>query len=115
MSLHCAATLLVRHPSRLAAELPLLTDRRIAALYAVRPTAPEVTEAARDLGVSVFPLSLSDSTGDGQGEEFVHTNAVVLQGVADLHRGETVVVVVDPEHRAEALEIEIGDDGVRVR
>lgn len=115
MSLHCAATILVRHPTRLAGELDLLRDRRIAALYAARTTAAEVASAARELGVAAFPLALPLGTvGDSGGADFAHTNAGVLQGIADLHRGETVVVVVDPTHDLHALEIEIGDDGMRL-
>ena len=111
MRLHCAATLVVRHPAAAADQLDLLRERRIAAVFATGPRDELVLRIAGELGVQVSPLDAEDA----QGSAFAHLNEAELQGIADLYRGETVLVLVDQQFAAPPLEIEFGDDGIQVR
>lgn len=111
MSLHCAATLVVRRPEVALDEIEALRTRRIAALYAVRPESVEVQEISASLDLTVGALELAP----GEGWDFAHLNEAVLQGISDTHRGETVLVLVRDGHPAAPIDIEIGDDGMALR
>lgn len=110
MSLHCAATLIVRRPARALAQIDALRDRRVAALYAEQRDDEQVQAVARHLGLDVLPLSVAGDSGWA----FVHANESVLEGVSDLHRGETVLLLVASGDIDTGLDIEFGDDGVRI-
>lgn len=110
VSLHCAATVLVRHPVDALDEIGLLAQRRIAGIFATEPEADHVRDVARDLGLAVSRIAVTS----GEGWGFAHLNEDVLQEISDVHRGESVLVLVSGEHPVEAMEIEIGDDGMRV-
>jgi hypothetical protein len=88
-----------------------LREERVAAVYAA-PAAAEVASALGGaLGVSAFDLERQvalDGVLAGQPDDIA-----VLEELADLHRGETVVVVAagQPAQRAEVV---VDADGVRV-
>ena len=111
MSLHCAATLVVRTADTALAEIAALRERRVTALYAEDDGHELVAQIAGLLDLDILPVRVAPGTG----RAFVHANQTALQGISDLHRGETVVVVVDPAYRVDHLEVEIGDDGMHLR
>lgn len=111
MALHCAATVIVRRPAAALSQVEVLRDRRLAALYAVRPAAADVQEISARLDLAVGDIELEP----GEGWGFAHLNEAVLQGISDTHRGETVLVLVSDSHPAQPIEIEIGDDGIAIR
>lgn len=107
MSLQCEATLLVMSHSDALAHQDDLRDGRVAAVYAATPDAPAVVEVGAALGVEVSGLQLHPA----EGWDFIHTNETVLQGVSDLFRGETVVVLVSEPPGFEPCQVDVGDDG----
>lgn len=121
MSLHCPATLIVVRavddPRVLAATLE---HRRVAVVYSA--SGPEAERMGRDLaamvGAAATTLPGLELAGGGPGtatEAFAGLEDE-LGALADLHRGETVVVLTPAPGDADwsAFEVEIGDDGVRV-
>lgn len=111
VSLHCAATLVVRHPADALDEIEVLRTRRLAGLYAVDPDSDDVRQLSASLGLPATEVELAPGTRWG----FAHLNKVVLQGISDLHRGESVLVLMGERHLAESIDIEIGDDGLALR
>ena len=123
MSLHCPATLVVaserEDPRALAARLG---DDRLAAVYtASRPDAVATGRTLADaLGAAhgtLAELELGlEPTARPSAESIVDRYADALQTVADLHRGETVLVLV-PEPASASwspLRVDLGDDGIRL-
>ena len=95
MSLHCPARLLLAPEETLPAAAELgarLGEERLSALYAASTTPDDATIAglARTLGLPV-------QATDGLDAADRPTLRAALESVADLHRGETVLVVVTPE------------------
>lgn len=107
MSLHCEATLLVMGDFDALAHRDALRARRVAAVYATSPGSPAAVRLGAELGVPVAGVELQS----GQGWAFVHANEAVLQGVSDLFRGETVLVLVSEPDAPEPCKVAAGDDG----
>lgn len=122
MSLHCPALLIVARTEAYAGPLAeRLRERNVAAVY-TGPD-PEATLAGRSLAAelgaaaaTVPGLDLGASGLPGSLEKAFARIADELHALADLHRGETVVVLADAETSADwmVFEAEIGDDGVRL-
>lgn len=116
--LHCPATIVLAGPEDEAARAALtaeLRDRRIAMVYSgtAEPARTVAAALAADLDAGAAEsaeLTGLDPEACGRAE-LAHR----LQSVADLHRGETVLVIADrSEASAAPIEVEIGDDGVRI-
>ena len=84
--LQCPATFLVLATESAASLVPDLRHARVAAVYAVAADVDAAARVAREAGVPVRPLEESPGTTYPDG----------LADLADLHRGETVVVVLRP-------------------
>ena len=122
MSLHCPATLVVArtegHPSALVERV---RHRNVAGVFT--GTEPEVALAGHSLGALLAtPVATLPGLDPGAseapatvGEALVQLDDV-LHSLADLHRGETVVVLTKTRSSADwvVFEVEIGDDGVRL-
>lgn len=77
--LQCAATVLVARPWGITGLTAAVGDRKVAAVYADLPEAREVAER---LGLTPVALTGEDLRS-------------LIASLADVHRGETVVVVTD--------------------
>lgn len=122
MSLHCPATLIVARAD--GAGRPLLDrvrDRNIAGVFT--SAHPEVVLAGRSLAaelgtaVTTLPeLDPQESEPSATVRQALAHLEKALHSLADLHRGESVVVLTRARAAADwaAFEVEIGDDGVRV-
>lgn len=123
MSLHCPATLIVARSEADGRTLAVgLLDRRVAVVYSgPRPeTALIGLVVARELGAVFATLPGLDGGPGGlptSPEEVVSRYEEELRSLADLHRGETVLVLADAHPRAGwvGVEVVIGDDGVWLR
>lgn len=122
MSLHCPATLIVvSGPNDVAALADRVRERRVAAVYTGerRDAASAGRRLATELGVVASTMTGLDEASGGP-EAMVDTGRPrledILRPVADLHRGETVLVLLasGPDAGPSTVEVEIGDDGVRV-
>ena len=102
--LQCPATFLVLGTGGAARPAPELRQARLAAVYAVTPDADVAAWIAREAGLPVRPLEESAGTTYPDG----------LADLADLHRGETVVVVL-PTRAVSALAERGGLDPARNR
>lgn len=122
MSLHCPATLVV---ARAEGDSPALAERvrhrNVAGVFT--GTEPELALAGRTVGaVLATPVATMPELDPGASgppatvkEALVQLDDV-LHSLADLHRGETVVVLTKTRSSADwvVFEVEIGDDGVRL-
>lgn len=111
MSLHCEATLLVMGDSDAVAHRDVLRARRVAAVYATSPRAPAAAGLGAELEVQVSGVELHP----GEGWDFIHANETLLQGISDLFRGETVLVLVSEPAAFKPCQVEVGDDGWSLR
>ena len=105
MSLHCPARfVVVSAPSALALDtIEALRGERVALVCAARAE----SEAAKGVAVLLAcPVDVLDAPLD-------NAWAASLTSVADLHRGETVVLVV-PADVSLPSRFEIGDDGIAI-
>ncbi len=108
--LQCPATLLVLGRAGWPSRLELPQDRNIAAVYC---PADEIDAAARladELDVALRPVQdlilaqgEAESLDEGDGWTAVHA---ALRGIADLHRGETVVVLTATAGQARQIRID---------
>ncbi|MCA1782433.1 MAG: hypothetical protein ABR500_07235 [Dermatophilaceae bacterium] len=122
MSLHCPATLLVAgHEGDTRALADGLRDRRVVAVYTSGRAEAERTgrALAEELGavLEVDPgLDVDPPDRDESAEDAVVRIQDGLGSVADLHRGETVLVLapLGPGLQGTVVHVEIGDDGVRI-
>ena len=111
MALHCSATVLIvsppEHEAGVAALVAHLADSRIAEVYASRTFAEPAHLIADRLGCPVGLLQV----------ELEGPRDAALEEIADLHRGEQVVVLVRrATHTTDQIvAVEIGDDGWTVR
>ena len=99
MNLHCPARLILLP----AADAARLDDRRVARIYTSAAAEAEAAGLAGRLGVGVEVVpELDDGSLD-----------LALQGIADLHRGETVVVlgVRRPGGAPDGEVVEVDHDG----
>ena len=116
--LHCPATIVVASPGDATARAALAADlreRRIAVVYSGTEEVSRSVAAALAADLDAGSTELADLTGldpDADGRaELAHR----LQSVADLHRGETILVIADRlDPTRSPIEVEIGDDGVRI-
>jgi hypothetical protein len=126
VALHCPARLIVAyHEAGLDAWVQTLYVRRVAAVY----TSPVPDEVARgeavagSLGAAARVAAWLERL-DGLAAE-AHTGSVPqgvrcddeeLRSLADLHRGETVLLLVPATAAGDTsvFELEIGDDGARL-
>jgi len=124
MSLHCPATLIVagHREEHLRVLMGSLRDRRVAAVYT--SPAPEAVATGQAVAAELDAVARVASwlhrpdEGDDEDEEEgppADRFEDGLRAVADLHRGETVLVLVPSSAAADwsVVELEIGDDGVR--
>lgn len=104
MALHCPATVHLVGRDGLADAVAALAEQRVAAVCVGDD--PELQAMAEDsaatLGVSV---RIVPELGDGPRHKSLAT-------IADLYRGEHVLVLVPGHHQLVALEV--GDDGIHV-
>ena len=104
--LQCAARLLVTSPD--GAPVAWLRGERVALVYDARggssdvPLADELGVAARPTDV---PVSGADLTGVSE----------AVRGISDLHRGETVVLLVGDLGAGEVHEVLVDGDGTTHR
>ncbi len=119
MSLHCPATLIVARSEADGRALAVgLLDRRVAVVYSgPRPeTALTGRVVARELGAAFATVPGLDGGPDehpASPEEVVSRYEDELRSLADLHRGETVLVLAhNPRADWMGVEVEIGDDGM---
>jgi len=116
--LHCPATIIVARPDGAEARTSLIQRirvRRVAFVYSgADPADVELAEAlAAELGVGAATLGELDGFRPAGASSVELTDR--LQGVADLHRGETVLVIADRVQAGDdSWEIELGDEGLRV-
>lgn len=109
--LQCAARFLVL-PAVDDAAVDRLRDERVALVYDADPgAADELRTAAELLGVVVAPAGGRVSLVDVRDRAPAALD--VLRDLADLHRGETVVVRVRGEGRT-GLEVLVDNDGITV-
>jgi hypothetical protein len=110
--LHCPATLLVTRaadPDVLAGALRL---RNIARVYCSPGTRGPATALARTLGVDMVLDDNLGQPGDGRLADVVDAGREALQEIADLHRGEAVVVLLGPSTPVtEVLQVSVDGDG----
>lgn len=106
MTLHCPARFLVVPAARLDDDaLQRLRDERVAVVCSGPEHRTEAAASAEVLGCPVVELAGLDDTSRWSEE---------LEGIADLHRGETVLVVGGAGSAVPSGVVEIGDDGARV-
>jgi hypothetical protein len=129
VTLHCPARLIVAyHEGGLDAWVQTLRDRRVAAVY----TSPVPDEVARgeavagSLGAAARVAAwlerlerldgLAAEARTGSVPQGVRCDDEELRSLADLHRGETVLLLVPATAAGDTsvFELEIGDDGARL-
>ena len=120
MSLHCPATIVVVSG---ADDVSMLADRlrerRVAAVYTGERSEAAATgrRLAAELGVAASTTTgLDDVAARPARLDESLPELERLRPLADLHRGETVVVLLSgrPDEGPSSVELEIGDEGVRV-
>lgn len=100
--LQCPATLLLVPPHLVGALVPTLSGRRVAQVWS--SSAPDAVSAA---GPAAAALGVGATTSnDLRDPDRRHGT---LTGIADQHRGETVLIVVDGGD--EVVEVSIDGDG----
>ena len=145
MSLHCPATLILARPGEVqsARELGMgLRSARIAAVFAgsAGPAGPSAAMVADALGMDVATLpGLPAAAGGHPGDRTPGGDdadlAEAIRAIADLYRGESVLLVASPQALDAALSalevtgqldipaqdgslvcgvLEVGDDGIRL-
>ncbi len=110
--LHCPATLLVTRAADPDVLAGALRPRNVARIYCSPGTHGPAAALAGSLGVALVLDEGLGQPGDGRLADVVDAGREALQAIADLHRGEAVVVLLGASTPlTEVLEVSVDGDG----